>query len=147
MEPLTLAATAIAATIITKVWEKTGEKLGEKLFDASEKFLASLGKKSPATLTAIEKARTQPLDYGQAVLEVEAIIQQDNDVATAAKSLVAVAEAEQNPQLIALAKEVAANIKSQETPEQKVSKLADTIQKIGMVAINSPISIQSFHMD
>jgi len=48
MEPLTLAATAIAATIITKVWEKTGEKLGEKLFDESEKFLASLGKKSPS---------------------------------------------------------------------------------------------------
>lgn len=56
MDPLTLAATAIAATIMTKFWEKTGEKLGEKVFIESERFLGTLRKKSPETVTATEKA-------------------------------------------------------------------------------------------
>lgn len=147
MEPLTLAATAVAAMIMTKFWEKTGEKLGEKVFAESEKFVSTLKKKSPETVGAIKKASEQPLDYGHAVLELEAIVQQDDDVARAAKSLVAAAEVEQHPKLAELVKEVTANIQPQETSEQKISKLADTIQKIGMVAINSPISIQTFHMD
>ncbi|MGP1387651.1 MAG: hypothetical protein ACTS2F_29205 [Thainema sp.] len=147
MEPLTLAATAIAATIMTKFWEKTGEQLSEKLFSASDKFLKSLKKKSPETVTAIEQAPQQPLDYGKAVIDVEVLSRTDAELQSTIKELAAAAAAEQNPELDALVKEVSQNIDPQETPEQKIAKLADTIQKVGMVTINSPVSIQNFHMD
>ena len=142
-----MAATAIAATIMTKFWEKTGEQLSEELFEKTEKFYKSLKKKSPQTALAIEQSQEHPLDYGKAVIDVEVLSQTDGELQESVKALAAAAEAEQNPKLTELVKEVSQNVNPQETPEQKIAKLADTIQKVGMVAINSPISIQNFHMD
>ncbi|MBW4609026.1 MAG: hypothetical protein KME22_17915 [Hassallia sp. WJT32-NPBG1] len=71
MEPLTTAAIAIGTVVATKALEKTGEKVGEALWDKTGKFLVTLKKQSPHTVTAIEKAPEQPLDYGKAVVEVE----------------------------------------------------------------------------
>jgi hypothetical protein len=147
MDPLVMAATAIAATIMTKFWEKTGEQLSEELFEKTEKFYKSLKKKSPKTALAIEQSQKQPLDYGKAVIDVEVLSQTDGELQASVKELASAAEAEQNPQLAELVQEVSQNIDPQATPEQKIAKLADTIQKVGMVAINSPISIQNFHMD
>lgn len=47
MEPLTLAATAIAATIMTKFWEKTGEQLSEELFETGEALFKALKQRAP----------------------------------------------------------------------------------------------------
>ena len=80
MEPLSTAAillkgvayaNAIGSVIATKALEKTGEKVGEALWDKTGKFLVTLKKHAPYTVTAIEQAPEQPLDCGNAVLDVE----------------------------------------------------------------------------
>jgi hypothetical protein len=72
MEPLTTAAIALATILSTKTLEKIGENIGDTLSKKTQQFLASLKKQAPATSTAIEQAPEQPLDYGQAVLEIQA---------------------------------------------------------------------------
>ncbi len=100
MEPLTTAAVAIGSVVATKALEKTGEKLGEALFEKTSKFLSSLKKQSPDTVTAIEKVPEQPLDYGQAVLEVEAAAKANPQVERAMQELAAAAKAEPNSKLV-----------------------------------------------
>ena len=97
MEPLTSAAVAIGSVMATKALEKTGEKIGEALWDKTGKFLVTLKKQSPQTVTAIEKVPEQPLDYGKAVLEVESAAKANPDVARAMQELAAAAKAEPNP--------------------------------------------------
>lgn len=71
MEPISTALIAIGTVMANKALEKTAEKISEGLWDKSAKFLVTLKKESPQTVTAIEKVPEQPLDYGKAVLEVE----------------------------------------------------------------------------
>lgn len=99
MEPLTAGAIAIGAVIATKALEKTGEKVGEALWDKTGQFLVTLKKHSPDTVVAIEKAPSQPLDYGKAVLEVESAAKANPEVNQAMQELAAAAKAEPNPRL------------------------------------------------
>lgn len=96
MEPLTASAIAIGTVIATKALEKTGEKVGEALWDKTAQFLVTLKKHSPNTIVAIEKAPSQPLDYGKAVLEVESAAQINPEVNQAMQELAAAAKAEPN---------------------------------------------------
>jgi phosphoenolpyruvate-protein kinase (PTS system EI component) len=138
MDPLTLAATAIAATIMTKFWEKTGEKLGEKVFSESEKFLRALKTKAPETGIAIEKASEQPLDYGQAVLEVQALAVRDSEIAEAIQSLVLVAEEEPNVRLRNIAQEIINALRNQQPTVQNAGKLAE---KIGVIVQGGSVNL------
>ena len=97
MEPLTASAIAIGTVIATKAVEKTGEKVGETLWDKTGQFLVTLNKHSPHTVVAIEKAPSQALDYGKAVLEVESAAKAHPEVNIAMQELVAQAKA--NPPL------------------------------------------------
>lgn len=142
MDPLTLAATAIAATIMTKFWEKTGEKLGEKVFTESEKFLSALKRKSPETVTAIENAPEQPLDYGQAVIEIQSLAERDFEIAEAMQALAWAANEEQNPKLSSIAQEIICALKNQPPTIQNSSKLAE---KIGLVVQDGNVSIQNLN--
>lgn len=99
MEPLSTAAIAVGSVIATKALEKTTEKVTETLLDKTGKFLVKLKKQSPQTVSAIEKAPEQPLDYGKAVLEVESAAQANPEVNQAMQELVAVAKAEPNPKI------------------------------------------------
>ena len=112
MEPLTTAAVAIGSVVATKALEKTGEKVGEALFEKTSKFLSSLKKQSPATVTAIEKAPEQPLDYGKAVLEVEAVAKENSEVAQMMEALVTTIQAERLPNLEPILQEIAETLKS-----------------------------------
>jgi len=141
MEPLTLAATAIAATVMTKFWEKTGEKLGERVFSESENFLKTLGQKAPETSTAIAKVPEAPLDYGQAVIDVEALMLQDSDVAESAKAIAAAVAESPNVKLTALIQEILAQLQAKQNASTPQGKLAD---KIGNVALDGgTVSIQT----
>jgi hypothetical protein len=140
MDPLTVAATAIAATVMTKALEKTGEKLGEKVFDQSEKFLDSLKLRSPSTASAIQKASEEPLDYGLAVLEIEALAKTDNELANTIQVLAEVAEEDPNPKLTEIVQEIVNSIKSQQPTTQNMGKLAE---KIGIVVQGGTVSIQN----
>ena len=131
MEPLT-AAIAIGTVVATKALEKTGEKVGEALWDKTGKFLVTLKKQSPHTVTAIEKAPEQPLDYGKAVVEVESAAKANPEVAEAAQELAAAAKAEPNPKLAEI------------LAMPNLEKLADKIGQVVMPGGTGNIENMSF---
>ncbi len=110
MEPLTTAAIAIGTVVATKALEKTGEKVGEALWDKTGKFLVTLKKQSPHTVTAIEKAPEQPLDYGKAVVEVESAAIANREVAEAAQELALLTEKNPPSNLAEILKEIKAAV-------------------------------------
>ncbi|WP_254564107.1 hypothetical protein [Oscillatoria sp. HE19RPO] len=78
MEPLEL--TVVGATwALQKVAEGSLANLGEKVIDQGTRLWKLLKDKSPQTAAALEK----PLDYGEAVLELEAAVKADPDIAEA----------------------------------------------------------------
>ena len=132
MEPLTAGAIAIGTVIATKAVEKTGEKVGETLWNKTGEFLVTLKKHSPHTVVAIEKAPSQPLDCGKAVLEVESAAKANPEVNQAVQELVAAAKEEPNPQLFQTIQEIVDTLKSQ--PQQpnviNYQKLASEIKNV-----------------
>ncbi len=132
MEPLTAGAIAIGTVIATKALEKTGEKVGETLWDKTGQFLVTLKKHSPHTVVAIEKAPSQPLDYGKAVLEVESAAIANPEVNQAVQELAAAAKAEPNPKF----NEILAM--------PNLQKLAEKIGQVVMPGGTGNIGSQSF---
>ena len=121
MEPLTTVAIAVATLPATKALEKIGENIGDTLTHKTQQFSELLKQRLPGTLAAIEQAPEQPLNYGQAVLEIETAAKTDPNISQVIQELVAAAKAEQNPKI--------ADILA--TPN--LEKLAD---KIGMVVMS-----------
>ena len=121
MEPLTTGAIAVATLLATKALEKIGENIGDTLSHKTQQFLELLKQRLPGTFAAIEQAPEQPLNYGQAVLEIETAAKTDPNISQVIQELVAAAKAEQNPKI--------ADILA--TPN--LEKLAD---KIGMVVMS-----------
>jgi hypothetical protein len=121
MEPLTTVAIAVATLLATKALEKIGENIGDTLYNKTQQFSELLKQRLPGTLAAIEQAPEQPLNYGQAVLEIETAAKTDPNISQVIQELVAAAKAEQNPKI--------ADILA--TPN--LEKLAD---KIGMVVMS-----------
>ena len=121
MEPLTTGAIAVATLLATKALEKIGENIGDTLTHKTQQFSELLKQRLPGTFAAIEKAPEQPLNYGQAVLEIETAAKTDPNISQVIQELVAAAKAEQNPKI--------ADILA--TPN--LEKLAD---KIGMVVMS-----------
>ena len=144
MEPLTLAATAIAATIMTKFWEKTGEKLSEELFEKSDDFYKSLKRKAPETALAIEKIPQNSSEYGQTVLEVRAIADSDVEFVEEMESLAAVAQREPNEKLQKVIEEILYTFQNQQPTVQNIGKVAD---KIGLLVQGGTVNIQNFSVD
>ncbi|MBD1891930.1 hypothetical protein [Coleofasciculus sp. FACHB-SPT9] len=121
MEPFT--AGAIATLVLTKAIEKAGETLGEKVMEQGGKLMQLLKRKSPDTANAIEVAaqhpelvEQQPEDYGEAVLveKVESAANSDSEIAAAVQAL-------------------ADAVNSQPQSIQKITKIADKVEKIGNV--------------
>ena len=126
MEPFTTAAIAIGSVVATKALEKMGEKVGETLCQQTGNFLNSLRNESPDTVTAIEKAPEQPLDYGKAVLETEAAAKANPELAQRMQELVAMVETEP------LLKDLVNSIKSQTQQPTVINsqKLAEQIKNV-----------------
>lgn len=127
MDPLTLAAIAVATTMMTKALEKIGENVGDKVFSQSEKFISLLRQKSPQTAVAIERAEEEPLNYGQAVFEVDALAKQDLEFASVLQELAAAVEEEPNFKLSAAMQQILEALKSQPASVQNMSMLAEKI--------------------
>ena len=121
MEPLTTGAIAVATLLATKAFEKIVENIGDTLYNKTQQFSELLKQRLPGTFAAIEQAPEQPLNYGQAVLEIETAAKTDPNISQVIQELVAAAKAEQNPKI--------ADILA--TPN--LEKLAD---KIGMVVMS-----------
>lgn len=126
MDPLRGAAIAVGSIIATKALEKTGEKVGEKVWQQTGKFLTSLKQVSPDTVTAIEKAPEQPLDYGQAILEVESVAKTSPELSQIMTELVDIVEAEPLPNLKDIPNNIAKGLQSQSSGQKTYIK---TIEK------------------
>ena len=118
METLMAAILTVGSIVATKALEKTGEDAGHALFEKTQNFLSSLKKKSPDTLTAIEQASQQPLDYGQAVLDVEAAAKENPEIAQTMESLVTATQAEKLPNLKPILQEITQSLKSRSTTSE-----------------------------
>jgi hypothetical protein len=103
MEPLTTTAAiafaielAINTTkmVANETTKTLGKKISDTLLQKTGDFLNALRKESPDTVTAIEKAPEQPLDYGKVVLEIEAVAKANPEVALKMQELVAIVETE-----------------------------------------------------
>lgn len=142
MEPLATSAIAIVTIIATKALEKTGQKVGETLWDKTGKFITSLRQASPETVTVIEKALEEPIDYGKAVLEVESAAIANPKVAQAAQELAAAAKAESNPNFIQFLQQQADSLKSQQSSSViNYQKLADEIKNVFQGnSFNAPVT-------
>ena len=141
MEPLTTAAIALATVIATKALEKTGENVGDALWNKSSEFLASLREDSPNTVVAIEKAPEKPLDYGEALLEIESTAQANIKIAQSMQELAALPEKNSLPNFPEIIKEIEETVKkSQHSYPQS---FIQNIQKAINVAQNQTIDQSS----
>ncbi len=115
--------------IATKALEKTGEKVGETLWNKTGEFLVTLKKHSPHTVVAIEKAPSQPLDYGKAVLDVESAAKANPEVNQAVQELVAAAKTD--PKVASkVLQQLETNINSQPATVINNTKLAEEIKNV-----------------
>ncbi|WP_287267678.1 hypothetical protein [Moorena sp. SIO3A2] len=137
MEPLEIAVAVLAVPFLTKAWEKTGEKFGEKLFDQGETLLQCLRGKSPETVTAIEQVKEEPLNFGQAVLEVKAVAEREPEIAEVVQAIEATVK--ENSQLASTMQKVIEAIKSQESNTQT---FINTIEKVVNLAQGENASIK-----
>ncbi|OZH54693.1 hypothetical protein AFK68_09335 [Hydrocoleum sp. CS-953] len=117
MDPITIAM-ALAAVLGTKALEKTGENIGQVVWDKSSKLMKCLKQESPDTVTAIEKAPDQPLDYGQAFLEMQEAAA-NADVAQTIQELAAAVEENPHPKLTEVVEEITEALKSLQSEDEK----------------------------
>ncbi|MEL7037540.1 MAG: hypothetical protein AAFO04_18235 [Cyanobacteria bacterium J06592_8] len=136
MEPIELTVAALAALIITKATGKVGDKLGDKIVEQGGVLLEQLYHKSPQTASAIAKVNETPLDWGQAVIDVEATAKTDPEIAQIVEDLeVTISE---DADLRKKLEEIAATIKSQQTSTQNYQ---NTIEKVVNLAQGEGASI------
>ena len=117
MDPLTVILTVLA----TKALEKTGENLGDALTERVGKFFSVLKHESPDTASAIELAPEQPLDYRQAMLEVESAADRNDEFKQILIQLLAAAQADPNPRLAEDIQAEMNNIQSQQPSIQNLN--------------------------
>lgn len=129
MEPLTITL-AIATVLGTKALEKIGENLGDAVTQRVEKFRSLLKHESPDTASAIELAPEQPLDYGQAILEVQSASDRNDELKQILTELVAAAQADPNPTLAQYRQAVTDTLLSQQPTVQNLAKLAEKINNL-----------------
>lgn len=147
MEPLSTAAIAIGSVVATKALEKTGEKVGEALWNKTSNFLVTLKKHSPHTITAIEKAQKQPLDYGKAILEVESAATKNVEVNQAMQDVALSAGKNPPSNLAEILKEIKASVEKSQQPLP--STFIQNISKAINAAQNQNIDQRgsTFHFD
>ncbi|MBC6455780.1 MAG: hypothetical protein GDA43_23495 [Hormoscilla sp. SP5CHS1] len=105
---------ALGTLVGTKVLEKTGEKVGEAVWDKGAKFLDSLKLESPDTVMAIEQAPEQPLDYGEAVLEISSAAQANSEISRRMEELAAAGKANPHPKFAEVIEKIEAALQSQQ---------------------------------
>lgn len=127
MEPLSSAAIAVATLILNKASEETGKELGKAISHQIGKLGQLVKGKAPKT-AAIEQA-DQPVDYGQAVLELESATKTNSELSQTVEELAAAVQAD--PKLAQLVPAYAEKLEqSQPTTIQNYGKLADEIKNL-----------------
>ncbi|ALB39466.1 hypothetical protein AA650_02405 [Anabaena sp. WA102] len=154
MESLTLMAVVntIAAIssnpLVSKPLEKIGENFGDLIWTQVGKLITKLREKKlvPRLIEAVEANEPQPLDYGQAVLELTEAAKKDPEIAQAVLDVEAAVNNDQSETAKKIQK-LAEEIKNQSSvvKNYNFSKLAEEIkiEKGGILAQNiDTINIQ-----
>jgi hypothetical protein len=140
MEPLTTAAIAIGTIVATQALETTTEKVTEAVFEKGKGFLSFLRQESPETVTAIEKAPQQPLNYGDVVLAVERAAQASPQVRETMEALVMTAQSSEIPNLENILQDIATALKNVQAVDNK-QIFNNTIEKLVNLAQGQGASI------
>lgn len=142
---LTTSAVSLGTVIATKAYDKAGDLVIDTVFDKAKKFLQTLRQKSPETVTAIEQVDEQPLDYEQAVLEIEAAARSNSEVAEAMQELSAAAKAQPISGLDEILQKIMESIESKSSRIENYEKVAEEIraEKGAMVAQKIEIGSQT----
>jgi len=130
MDPLIAATLALGTVVGTKVLEKTGEKVGEAVWDKGAQFLDSLKLESPDTAIAIEQAPEQPLDYGEAVLEISSAAQANSEIARRMEELAAAGKANPHPKFAEVIEKIEAALNSQRSKVETFTNIIKDSEKI-----------------
>ncbi len=149
MEPLSITAiaTAIATIFFSKVIEKTGENLGEFLSNKTEILIGKLSSKSAKVKGLLEVEEQQPLQIGEAILEVKQIADRDSEIADAILEVETAAKDEPNSKFqeeINQVQQEAAQLLGQQPTFQNMNKLADKIGQVVMPGGTGNIENMSF---
>lgn len=146
-ELLNTTAISLGSVIATKAYDKAGDAVVNTVFDKAKKFLQSLRKQSPEIVAAIEQADEQPLEYGQAVLEIEAAARSNSEVAEAMQELSAAAKAQPPSSLDEILQKIMESIESKSSKIENYEKIAKEIkaEKGAMVAQKIEIGSQNNH--
>lgn len=137
VEPImmTSGAIAVATLILNKAFEKTGEKLGEAVSQQISRLWQLIRRKPLPKTAAIEQA-DQPVDFGQAVLEVETVAATDSELTQTLNDLATIVKAD--PALLKKLQNTAEAIEAEPTIIQNNAKLAE---KIGMVVQGGTVNL------
>ena len=137
IEPLSAGAVAVGTILATKAMEKVGENIGDSLSHKTKEFLESLKEQKPDTVTAIEKAPAQPLDYGQAVLDVEEVAKADPTFNQTLQELATLTETQAPANLADFLKEIKAALATSQHPQ--LSTFNQNLEKAINAAQNQTI--------
>jgi ABC-type transporter Mla subunit MlaD len=137
MGPLTTVAIAVATLLATKALEKIGENIGDTLYNKTQQFSELLKQRLPGTLSAIEQAPEQPLNYGQAVLEIETAAKTDPNISQVIQELTQLAETNPPANLAEILKEIQAAFANSQQPQGTIFN--QNFQKAMNVAQNQTI--------
>jgi hypothetical protein len=80
MDPITLAV-PVLVVIGGKVVEKWGEKIGEKTFEAGEKLMESIGRKSPETVEKLKQLQPGDVIDAEIIEDVKQVAAADETIA------------------------------------------------------------------
>jgi predicted nucleic acid-binding Zn-ribbon protein len=134
--------------LVSKPLEKIGENFGDLIWTQVGKLITKLREKKlvPRLIEAVEANEPQPLDYGQAVLELTEAAKKDPEIAQAVLDVEAAVNNDQSETAKKIQK-LAEEIKNQSSvvKNYNFSKLAEEIkiEKGGILAQNiDTINIQ-----
>ncbi|QEI41192.1 hypothetical protein BMF77_01776 [Dolichospermum sp. UHCC 0315A] len=137
MEPFTTVAIALATILATKATEKIGENIGDTLSHKTQQFSEWLKQRLPGTFAAIEQAPEQPLNYGQAVLDIETAAKADPNISQVIQELTQLAETNPPANLAEILKEIQAAFANSQQPQGTIFN--QNFQKAMNVAQNQTI--------
>ncbi len=137
MEPFTTVAIALATILATKATEKIGENIGDALTHKTQQFSEWLKQRLPGTFAAIEQAPEQPLNYGQAVMEIETAAKADPNISQVIQELTQLAETNPPKDLEKFLKEIQAAFANSQQPQGTIFN--QNVQKAMNVAQNQTI--------
>ena len=121
MEPITWAV--LLTLVATKATEKVGEQLGDGVIATAKHLVALLQRRSPETLWRLSAAEASGRD-GPVVIDAE-IIEEVKRVAAA------------DPEVQAAVEATEAAVAAQPQALSTLTKLADTIEKVGVLNIGT----------